>query len=76
MQGIGTSVHFIPLHLHPYYRKTYGYVPDDFPVASAEYQRYISLPIFPAMTSSQIDYVIDCVLKIVANSQTLAQSAR
>ncbi len=76
MQGIGTSVHFIPLHLHPYYRKTYGYVPDDFPMASAQYQRYLSLPIFPAMTSSQIDYVIDCVLKIVANSQTLARSAR
>ncbi len=76
VQGIGTSVHFIPLHLHPYYRKTYGYIADDFPVASAQYQRYLSLPIFPAMTSSQIDYVIDCVLKIVANSQQLARSSR
>ena len=51
-RGIGTSVHFIPLHLHPYYRKTYGYRAEDFPVASREYERYLSLPIFPGMTGS------------------------
>jgi len=64
-RGIGTSVHFIPLHMHPYYRNTYGYLADDFPVASKEYQRYLSLPIFPRMTSAQIDYVIENVLEIV-----------
>ncbi len=64
-RGISTSVHFIPLHMHPYYKKTYGYRDEDFPVASQQYQRYLSLPIFPAMTESQIDYVIDNVLEII-----------
>jgi perosamine synthetase len=64
-RGIGTSVHFIPLHMHPYYQKAYGYVEDDFPVASKQYQRYLSLPIFPGMTATQIEYVIENVLEIV-----------
>ncbi len=42
--GIGTSVHFIPLHLHPYYRRKWGYAPQDLPVAASEYERAISLP--------------------------------
>lgn len=65
VRGIGTSVHFIPLHMHPYYKKTYGYRSEDFPVASREYERCFSLPIFPGMTVTQIDYVIENVLEIV-----------
>src|SRR5207253_2886984 len=49
-EGVGTSVHWRPLHLHPYYRETFGWRPADFPVASALWQRLISLPIFPGMT--------------------------
>ena len=49
-RNIGTSVHFIPLHLHPYYRETYGYRPEDFPVAYAQYLREISLPIYSKMS--------------------------
>jgi perosamine synthetase len=64
-RGIGTSVHFIPLHMHPYYRNAYGYRAAEFPVASKQYQRYLSLPIFPGMTSSQVDYVIESVLEII-----------
>jgi perosamine synthetase len=64
-RGIGTSVHFIPLHMHPYYQKVYGYRADEFPVATKQYQRYLSLPIFPGMTSSQVDYVIESVLEII-----------
>ena len=64
-RGIGTSVHFIPLHMHPYYQRAYGYRADDFPVATEQYQRYLSLPIFPGMTSSQVDYVIESVLEII-----------
>jgi dTDP-4-amino-4,6-dideoxygalactose transaminase len=64
-RGIGTSVHFIPLHLHPYYKKTFGCRPEDFPVASREFERYFSLPIFPGMTQIQIDHVIQSVLEIV-----------
>ena len=64
-RGIGTSVHFIPLHMHPYYRNAYGYLAEDFPVASKQFQRYISLPIFPGMTSTQVNYVIENVLEII-----------
>ncbi len=44
-RNIGTSVHFIPIHLHPYYRDKYGYLPNAFPVAYATYQRMLSLPL-------------------------------
>jgi len=61
---IGSSVHFIPLHLHPYYRDTYGYKPEDFPVALREYQREVSLPIYSKMTDDDVQYVIDAVREI------------
>jgi len=60
-EGIGTSVHFIPLHLHPYYRRTYGYAPDDLPVAAAEYLREISLPIYPDLADADVDRVVDAL---------------
>jgi dTDP-4-amino-4,6-dideoxygalactose transaminase len=56
--GIGTSVHFIPLHLHPYYRKRWGYRPEDCPVATAEYARVISLPLWPGMSDVDVDRVV------------------
>ena len=56
------------LHVHPYYWKTYGYRAEDFPVASREFERYLSLPIFPGMTGAQIDYVIENVLEIVKDA--------
>jgi perosamine synthetase len=67
-QGIGTSVHFIPLHMHPYYKKAYGYCDENFPVASREYQRYLSLPMFPGMQESQVEYVIESVLDIIRSA--------
>lgn len=57
--GIGTSVHFIPLHMHPYYRRTYGYEPGDLPVANIQYEREISLPIYPDLTDDDVDYVVE-----------------
>ena len=62
---IGTSVHFIPLHLHPYYREIYGYAPTDFPVAFREFQRVISLPIYSKMSDKDVEDVIDSVSKVV-----------
>ncbi len=62
---IGVSVHFIPLHIHPYYRETYGYRPEDFPVAYREYQREISLPIYSKMSDSDVRDVIEAVMEIV-----------
>jgi perosamine synthetase len=58
---IGTSVHFIPLHLHPLYRRL-GYAPGDFPGAEAAYAGAISLPIWPGMTLGQVDRVVEAVL--------------
>ena len=63
--GIGTSVHFIPLHLHPYYRRTYGYAPDDLPVANQQFEREISLPIYPDLTGDSVDYVVERLAAIV-----------
>lgn len=63
--NIGTSVHFIPLHLHPYYRETYQLSPNDFPAALDAYQREISLPIYPGMTDEDVADVIAAVQEIV-----------
>ncbi len=62
---IGTSVHFIPLHLHPYYQKTYGYQPQDFPMAYSEYQREISLPIYSKMNDRDVQYVIEAIADVI-----------
>ena len=64
--GIGTSVHFIPLHLHPHYQRRYGYKPGGFPVAEAIFERSISLPIWPSMTGEQVDRVAATLLEICA----------
>ncbi len=63
--NIGTSVHFIPLHLHPFYRDTYQLVADDFPAALDAYRRVISLPIYPGMTDEDVEDVIAAVKKII-----------
>lgn len=63
-RGIGTSVHFIPLHLHPFYQKQFGYRPGDLPAAEAEYRRAFSLPIYPGMTEAEIKAVIMIVSEV------------
>lgn len=65
-ENIGTSVHFIPLHLHPYYRRTYGYKRGDFPNAEYVYDRIISLPLYPSMSKDDVGDVINAIKKIVA----------
>ena len=65
-RNIGSSVHFIPLHLHPYYRDTYGYQPESFPVAHREYEREISLPVYSKMTDADVQDVVDAVVDIVS----------
>ena len=66
-RNIGASVHFIPIHLHPYYRDKYGYQPVDFPVALEEYRRSVSLPLHPRMTDGDVDDVIAAVRDIVTS---------
>jgi dTDP-4-amino-4,6-dideoxygalactose transaminase len=68
-KGIGTSVHFIPLHIHPYYRETYGYESDDFPIAYETYKRIISLPIYPKMTDIDAERVIEAVTDTVKSNR-------
>lgn len=64
-KGIGTSVHFIPLHLHPYWRDRYGFEPQDFPVAFDCYQRAVSLPIYSKMSDGDVERVIQTVRGIL-----------
>ena len=67
--GIGCSVHFIPLHLHPYYRETFGYQPHDFPVASRVFQRVLSLPLYSKMTEADVARVIEIVRNLVKENR-------
>lgn len=69
-RNIGVSVHFIPLHLHPFYRDTYGYRPDDFPRAYAAFQGIISLPIYARMSDQDTQDVLDAVVDIAEQHQT------
>ena len=62
---IGTSVHFIPLHIQPFFRDTYHLAAGDFPVALDAYQRAVSLPIYPGMTDEDVDDVIAAVEHII-----------
>lgn len=64
-RNIGTSVHFIPIHLHPYYRNKYGFKPEDFPVTYSNYLRILSLPLNPRLTDSDVGDVIEAVLDVV-----------
>lgn len=64
-EGIGTSVHFIPLHLHPYWRGRYGFKPGDFPVSLECYQRAVSLPIYSKMSDGEVERVVRAARKIL-----------
>jgi dTDP-4-amino-4,6-dideoxygalactose transaminase len=64
-RGIGCSVHFIPLHLHPYWRDTYKLQPSDFPKALDSFQRAVSLPLYTKMTADDQTRVIDAVRAIL-----------
>src|SRR5205823_2866648 len=66
-ENIGSSVHFIPIHLHPHFRDSLGYAPGSFPVTEHAYERAVSLPLFPAMTDRDVEDVCTAVRKIVAN---------
>ena len=61
---IGTSVQFIPLHVHPYYRDKFGYK-RDCPNASTAFERIISLPIYPGMTETNVRDVVVAVRKLI-----------
>ncbi|MBI2113065.1 MAG: DegT/DnrJ/EryC1/StrS family aminotransferase [Candidatus Wildermuthbacteria bacterium] len=64
-EGIGVQVHYMPLHLHPFYKKKFGYKQGNFPVAEAYYQEAITLPLFPRMTKEDVRRVIAAVAKVI-----------
>ena len=64
--GIGTSVHYVPLHRHPYWRDRYQLTPAMFPVAELAYQQMLSIPLFTAMTDSDQDRVITALKNLLA----------
>ena len=63
-RNIATSVHFIPIHLHPFYRDKYGYTPEQFPVAYQCYQRMLSIPLHPGLSDGDVCDVVDAVLDV------------
>ena len=64
-RNIGTSVHFIPVHLFTHYRDRYQYSPTDFPIAFAEFQRIVSLPCSPAMSDDDVEDVIAAMTSVI-----------
>lgn len=67
-KGVYSQVHYVPLHLMPYYRQ-FGYKESDFPVAEAYYAHCLSLPMYPTLTEEQQGYVIDCVLEFCGSKK-------
>lgn len=65
-RGIGTSVHYIPLHIMPYYRRLYGYQPGDYPRALAAYRTIFSLPIYPDLEDEEVERIVTAVLEVGA----------
>jgi dTDP-4-amino-4,6-dideoxygalactose transaminase len=66
--GIGVNVHYIPVHLQPYYRDL-GFAAGDFPQAEAYYAQAISLPLFPAMNDEQQNFVVDQLRRLLNDAQ-------
>jgi dTDP-4-amino-4,6-dideoxygalactose transaminase len=64
-RSIGTSVHYYPVHYHPYYRERFGFKRGDYPVCEAEFERILSLPLFPKMSEADVERVVAAVGEIV-----------
>lgn len=74
-RNIGTSVHFIPIHLHSWYSSKYGLQPDDFPIAFQNYQRMVSLPLSASMSDQDVADVIEAVTDIASRFRRRAMAA-
>jgi len=73
--GIGTSVHWLPLHMHPYYREAFGYKPHDCPCAMSTYPGLITLPLYPDLKPEEVEYVCRTLKGIVARSRAVLPGA-
>jgi dTDP-4-amino-4,6-dideoxygalactose transaminase len=65
-RNIGTSVHYLPVHMHPFYRDKYGYKPEDCPVAADAFTRMLTLPLHPGLSTEDVQDVVTAVRDIVA----------
>ena len=65
-ENLGVNVHYIPVHLHPYYRERFGYKGGEYRVAEDAYERLISLPLFHGMSDRDVEDVIGGVCKVIA----------
>jgi dTDP-4-amino-4,6-dideoxygalactose transaminase len=74
--GVGCSVHWRPLHLHPYYAETFGWRAEDLPAASAVWERIVSLPLFPAMTDAEHEHVVAVVQGICERCRRRGPASR
>ena len=74
-EGIGVNVHYLPVHLHPFYRQSFGSLPGLCPNAEAAYENIISLPIFPAMSDGDVDDVIEAIWKVMGAYGTAARAS-
>jgi len=72
-EGIGANVHYIPVHLHPYYRDTFGYRKGDYPAAESAYGQILSLPMFPDMEPAEVKYVIEAVRRAIDSGKRKAK---
>jgi perosamine synthetase len=64
-ENIGVNVHYVPVHLHPYYRERFGHARGDYPVAEGAYDQLITLPMFHAMTDQDVNDVVAAVTKVL-----------
>ena len=74
--GVGCSVHWRPLHRHPYYRETFAWSPEHLPVASSVWQRLVTLPLFPGMRQEEQDYVVRVVRDLCTRHAVDAEAAQ
>jgi|SRR5436190_15330766 len=72
---IGTSVHWMPLHMHPYYREKFRYEPSDCPCAASIYPELITLPLYPDLTPEEVKYVCCTLREIIAKASATSSVA-
>jgi dTDP-4-amino-4,6-dideoxygalactose transaminase len=64
--GIGVQVHYVPVHLHPYYQENYGFRRGDYPQSEAYYEQCLTLPVYPKMIAEEVRYVIEALSRAVS----------
>jgi len=74
--GIGTSVHWMPLHMHPYYRQKFGHAPEDLPCAASIYPQLITLPLYPDLTPEEVEFVCSTLKRIITAARKIAPPRR